>query len=144
MEELHRIFDVTGGKVVLRHDRAAFRSQGPRDGIRRCGRRVHDGYLHQKFQRTLLAYETVELERLPEGDRRRQILHVRSCIRQNFFPGSEKAFLNMLQKDWDAMSSTIRCTPRVRASVTNSDIVPLDTIMTVVARQFALMTDAGV
>ena len=42
--------------------------------------------------------------------------YVRSCIRQNFFPGSEKAFLNMLQKD--AMSSTIRCTPRVRASVT--------------------------
>lgn len=26
----------------------------------------------------------------------------------------------------------------------HSDIVPLDTIMTVVARQFALMTDAGV
>ena len=25
--------------------------------------------------------------------------YVRSCIRQNFFPGSEKAFLNMLQKD---------------------------------------------
>ena len=59
------------GQGVLRHDRKAFRPQGPRDGIRRCGRRVHDGYLHQKFQRTLLAYETVELERLPEGDRRR-------------------------------------------------------------------------
>ena len=41
------------------------------------------------------------------------------------------------------MSSTIRCTPRVRASATIPDIVPLDTIMTVVARQFALMTDAG-
>lgn len=44
--------------------------------------------------------------------------YVRSCIRQNFFPGSEKAFLNMLQRIWDAMSSTIRCTPRVRASAT--------------------------
>ena len=25
--------------------------------------------------------------------------YARSCIRQNFFPGSEKAFLNILSKD---------------------------------------------
>ena len=69
--------------------------------------------------------------------------YVRSCIRQNFFPGSEKAFLNMLQKD---LGRDVFDDP-LHTSCTgigyHSDIVPLDTIMTVVARQFALMTDAG-
>ena len=69
--------------------------------------------------------------------------YVRSCIRQNFFPGSEKAFLNMWQKD---LGRDVFDDP-LHTSCTgigyHSDIVPLDTIMTVVARQFALMTDAG-
>ena len=64
--------------------------------------------------------------------------YVRSCIRQNFFPGSEKAFLNMLQKD---LGRDVFDDP-LHTSCTgigyHSDIVPLDTIMTVVARQFAL------
>ena len=67
----------------------------------------------------------------------------RSCIRQNFFPGSEKLFIDMLHNDLgkdlldDPMHSSF---PGIGY---HSDIVPLETIMTVVARQFALMTDAG-
>lgn len=68
--------------------------------------------------------------------------YVRSCIRQNFFPGSEQAFLNILRNDLkrnvldDANHTS--CT----GIGYHSDIVPLETIMTVVARQFALMTEA--
>ena len=69
--------------------------------------------------------------------------YARSCIRQNFFPGSEKAFIDILQRD---LGKDLLDDPK-HSSCTgigyHSDIVPLDTIMTVVARQFALMTDAG-
>ncbi len=69
--------------------------------------------------------------------------YARSCIRQNFFPGSEKAFLNIVGKD---LGRNIFDDP-AHTSCTgigyHSDIVPLETIMTVVARQFALMTEAG-
>ena len=63
----------------------------------------------------------------------------RSCIRQNFFPGSEKLFIDMLHNDLgkdlldDPMHSS--CT----GIGYHSDIVPLETV----ARQFALMTEAG-
>lgn len=69
--------------------------------------------------------------------------YARSCIRQNFFPGSEAAFLNIMRNDLhrtvyeDAQHTS--CT----GIGYHSDIVPLPTIMTVVARQFALMTEAG-
>jgi len=69
--------------------------------------------------------------------------YARSCIRQNFFPGSEQAFLNIMRNDLgkdvfeDARHTS--CT----GIGYHSDIVPLETIMTVVARQFALMTEAG-
>ena len=68
----------------------------------------------------------------------------RSCIRQNFFPGSEKAFI-----EYVAEGPGTRCLRRSAAHSSctgigyHSDIVPLETIMTVVARQFALMTEAG-
>ena len=69
--------------------------------------------------------------------------YARSCIRQNFFPGSEKAFLNILSKE---LGKDIYDDP-IHTSCTgigyHSDIVPLETIMTVVARQFALMGEAG-
>ena len=69
--------------------------------------------------------------------------YARSCIRQNFFPGSEKAFLNILSKD---LGRNIFDDP-LHTSCTgigyHSDVVPLETIMTVVARQFALMSEAG-
>ena len=69
--------------------------------------------------------------------------YARSCIRQNFFPGSEKLFIDMLRNDLgkDLMDDPLHssCT----GIGYHSDIVPLETIMTVVARQFALMTEAG-
>lgn len=69
--------------------------------------------------------------------------YARSCIRQNFFPGSEAAFLNILRND---LGRDVYEDPK-HTSCTgigyHSDIVPLETIMTVVARQFALMTEAG-
>ena len=69
--------------------------------------------------------------------------YVRSCIRQNFFPGSERAFLNILGND---LGKNIIEEP-THTSCTgigyHADIVPMETIMTVVARQFALMTEAG-
>lgn len=69
--------------------------------------------------------------------------YARSCIRQNFFPGSEAAFLDIMRNDLgrdvheDAIHTS--CT----GIGYHSDIVPLETIMTVVARQFSLMTEAG-
>lgn len=69
--------------------------------------------------------------------------YARSCIRQNFFPGSEKAFLSIMKKK---LGKDVFDDP-MHTSCTgigyHSDIVPLETIMTVVARQFALMAEAG-
>jgi heterodisulfide reductase subunit B len=67
----------------------------------------------------------------------------RSCIRQNFFPASEvmyyKILRDVLGKDVydDPMQTT--CT----GIAFHSDIIPFETTMTVVARHFALMTEAG-
>jgi heterodisulfide reductase subunit B len=69
--------------------------------------------------------------------------YARSCIRQNFFPGSEKTFLKIMREVLgknvfdDANHTT--CT----GIGYHSDIVPFETIQTVVARHFALMTQAG-
>ncbi len=69
--------------------------------------------------------------------------YARSCIRQNFFPGSETTFLRIMR---DVLGKDIYDDPR-HTSCTgigyHTDIVPLDTTMAVVARQFALMTEAG-
>ena len=69
--------------------------------------------------------------------------YARSCIRQNFFPGSERAFIDILTHD---LGKDLLDDPK-HSSCTgigyHSDIVPLETIMTVVARQFALMNEAG-
>ena len=65
----------------------------------------------------------------------------RSCIRQNFFPGSEETFFKIIKKILgkdvfdDARQTT--CT----GIAYHSDIVPIETTMTVVARQFSLMAD---
>ena len=67
----------------------------------------------------------------------------RSCIRQNFFPAAEGLFLKILStvlgKDIydDARQTT--CT----GIAYHSGVIPFETIMTVVARQFALMNEAG-
>ncbi len=69
--------------------------------------------------------------------------YLRSCIRQNFFPGSERMLLQMLRND---LGRDI-CDDQRLTSCTgigyHSDIVPLETIMTVVARQFSLMAEKG-
>ena len=69
--------------------------------------------------------------------------YVRSCIRQTFFPGAETALLRILReylgKDVFEDKRHTTCT----GIGYHSDIVPLETIMTVVARQLALMTEAG-
>ena len=53
----------------------------------------------------------------------------RSCIRQNFFPGSEKAFIDILQRD---LGRDLLDDPK-HSSCTgigyHSDIAPLETIM---------------
>jgi len=67
----------------------------------------------------------------------------RSCIRQNFFPASETIFLKILKEElgkdiFDDPEQTT-CT----GIAYHSGIIPLETTMTVVARQFAMMTRAG-
>jgi heterodisulfide reductase subunit B len=68
---------------------------------------------------------------------------VRSCIRQTFFPGAETSLLKLLREELkldifeDSRHTT--CT----GIGYHSDVVPLETTMTVVARQLALMTEAG-
>ncbi|HOU98518.1 MAG TPA: heterodisulfide reductase-related iron-sulfur binding cluster [Bacteroidales bacterium] len=69
--------------------------------------------------------------------------YARSCIRQNFFPGAEEIFLKVLRQNLnkdiydDARQTT--CT----GIGYHSAIVPLETTMTVVARQFSLMNELG-
>lgn len=69
--------------------------------------------------------------------------YARSCIRQTFFPASEKAFIDILRND---LGKDIYDDER-HTSCTgigfHTDIVPLDTTMTVIARHFALMTEMG-
>ena len=67
----------------------------------------------------------------------------RSCIRQNFFPAAEGLFLKILRaelgKDIFDDAQQTSCT----GIAYHSGIIPLETTMTVVARQFALMNQAG-
>lgn len=69
--------------------------------------------------------------------------YVRSCVRQNFFPGSEKSFLrimkDVLHRNVYENASHTTCS----GIGYHSDVVPFETAMTMVARQFALMTEAG-
>lgn len=67
----------------------------------------------------------------------------RSCIRQNFFPAAEDLFLKILRdelgKDIYDDSRQTSCT----GIAYHSGIIPMETTMTVVARQFALMNETG-
>jgi heterodisulfide reductase subunit B len=68
---------------------------------------------------------------------------VRSCIRQNFFPASEQAFLKILREE---LGKNVIEDPKHTTCTGigyHSDVVKFETIQTVIARQFALMTDAG-
>lgn len=67
----------------------------------------------------------------------------RSCIRQTFFPGSEAAFLKMLQEE---LGKDIRDEVNQHTCTGigyHADIVPIETTLTIVARLFSLMTEAG-
>ena len=69
--------------------------------------------------------------------------YVRSCVRQNFFPGAEQTFLRILR---ESLGKTVFENPGHTTCTGigyHCDIVPFNTTMTVVARQFALMTEAG-
>lgn len=72
-----------------------------------------------------------------------KFFYVRSCIRQTFFPGSERAFVKIISTE---LGKEINEDP-AHTSCTgigyHTDIVPFETTQTVVARQFSLMTDAG-
>lgn len=67
----------------------------------------------------------------------------RSCIRQTFFPGSEAAFLRILR---DELGKDICDNPHQHTCTGigyHSDVVPLETTMTIVARLFSLMHECG-
>lgn len=67
----------------------------------------------------------------------------RSCIRQNIFSAAENLYLNILKdelgKDIFDDERHTTCT----GIAYHSGLIPMETIMTVVARQFALMNEAG-
>lgn len=69
--------------------------------------------------------------------------YVRSCIRQNFFPGAEDVFIKIIRddlgKDFRQDKDHTTCT----GIGYHTDLVKMETTMTVVARQFAKMTEAG-
>lgn len=69
--------------------------------------------------------------------------YVRSCIRQNFFPGSETTFLKILREELGKDIYETEHHTSCSGIGYHSDVIPLETTMTVVARQFALMTEAG-
>ncbi len=69
--------------------------------------------------------------------------YARSCIRQNFFPGSEEFFLDFVK---NKLNKDIFDDPRHTSCsgiAYHGDILPMETTMTMVARQFAMMTEAG-
>lgn len=69
--------------------------------------------------------------------------YARSCIRQNFFPGSERLFIDILS---NKLGKNIFDDPKHTSCsgiAYHSDLVPFETTMTVIARQFAMMTEAG-
>lgn len=67
----------------------------------------------------------------------------RSCIRQNIFPAAENLFLEIVSdvigKDIYDDERQTTCT----GIAYHSGLIPMETTMTVVARQFALMNQAG-
>jgi heterodisulfide reductase subunit B len=86
-----------------------------------------------KFRGSLYSKETA-------GD---HYYYLRSCIRQVFFPGAEKIFIdivrNKLGKDLYDDPHHTTCT----GIGYHADIIPYDTFQVMVARQFALMTEKG-
>lgn len=69
--------------------------------------------------------------------------YVRSCIRQSFFPASEVHFVKIVR---DMLGKDLYETPHHTTCggiAYHSDTIPQETAMTIVARQFSLMKEAG-
>ena len=67
----------------------------------------------------------------------------RSCIRQTFFPGSERAFINILKDD---LGKDILDDPRHSSCSGigyHTEVVPIETTMAIIGRQLSLMKEAG-
>lgn len=67
----------------------------------------------------------------------------RSCIRQTFFPGSEHAFLRIMREE---LGKDVCDNPHQHTCTGigyHSDVVPLETTMTICARLFSLMDECG-
>ncbi|MFO7669698.1 MAG: heterodisulfide reductase-related iron-sulfur binding cluster [Bacteroidales bacterium] len=69
--------------------------------------------------------------------------YLRSCIRQNFFPGAEKVFLDILRNKLEKNIFDDKHHTTCTGIGYHSDIVPFDTFQVMVARQFSLMTEKG-
>jgi heterodisulfide reductase subunit B len=72
-----------------------------------------------------------------------RFFYARSCIRQAFFPGSEATFLRLMREELDRDVHDDPAHTTCTGIGYHTDVVPMKTTMTVVARQFALMTEAG-
>jgi heterodisulfide reductase subunit B len=69
--------------------------------------------------------------------------YVRSCIRNNFFPGAEEVLIKILKND---LKKDLCMDPEHTTCTGigyHVDLIKLETAMTVIARQFSLMTRAG-
>jgi heterodisulfide reductase subunit B len=69
--------------------------------------------------------------------------YLRSCIRQNFFPGTEKVFLNILRNKLKKNIFDDKHHTTCTGIGYHADIVPFDTFQVMAARQFSLMTEKG-
>lgn len=69
--------------------------------------------------------------------------YVRSCIRQNIFPASEHFFLKIMREDLGRDVYETEHHTTCGGIGYHCDVVKIETIMSIVARQFALMTEAG-
>jgi len=69
--------------------------------------------------------------------------YLRSCIRQNLFPGSEQAFLRILRNELGKAIFDDPAHTTCAGIAYHSDLLPFETLQTIAARQFALMTGAG-
>ena len=69
--------------------------------------------------------------------------YARSCIRQNFNPGAEQAFLDIVRNRFgkDFYEDPLHTT--CGGIAYHSDTTPEETSMTIIARQFSLMNQAG-
>ncbi len=69
--------------------------------------------------------------------------YARSCIRQNFWPGSETTFIRILERELGKDIKDEKHHTTCSGIAYHCDVVPLETTMTIVARQFSLMSESG-